>query len=513
MPLVLFFRSLYLLVSLAILTAMLSCANKTNAPAEKTLAKNTIETANSTYYAYTMLAPSAQGGVIIYARIVIDNPTTTCPTLTGSDQSIITTQKRPFLSGTPAARTHFPVTVCEAVIAEHIAYSNTTANIQLAAVTLNPSAVQVYGDSGCSHCQNPDPSPEFQALANQGATQASDLILHMGDYNYRGTSGSMGDITTNGQQQTIWAYDAGDGTPNDPQCELTSTYYSQNAGNSPKPDSWQNWQYDFFEPAKSLLPKAPWVFARGNHELCSRAGLGWFYFMGPGSSLSGGVAQMQCPDQGDFNQPPATATQHITMIPPYRLDLQALQLWVMDSANACDGYGVNALTAQYSNQYQQLQNQASQQQAGNKPTWLVSHRPLWGYQEEGSPTLNQMLQIALEKTPTGTLPADVSLSLAGHMHIYESLSFLSNSNLSNKRPPQIIIGNSGVSLSTAPAPTPFTATVDNQEAQGNALQQYGYLQINLNSNGNWQGNILGTTGNNLLNCNSQNPINGKMICR
>ena len=30
------------------------------------------------------------------------------------------------------------------------------------------------------------------------------------------------------------------------------------------------------QPAAELLATAPWVVARGNHELCSRAGLGWF---------------------------------------------------------------------------------------------------------------------------------------------------------------------------------------------------------------------------------------------
>lgn len=55
------------------------------------------------------------------------------------------------------------------------------------------------------------------------------------------------------------------------------------------PDSWEAWRADFFAPAAPLLSRAPWVPARGNHELCSRAGPGWFYFLDPHSDLLGGA--------------------------------------------------------------------------------------------------------------------------------------------------------------------------------------------------------------------------------
>ena len=191
------------------------------------------------------------------------------------------------------------------------------------------------------------------------------------------------------------------------------------------------------------------------------------------------------------------------MIPPYMLDLASLQLWVMDSANACDEYGVNALTAMYSQQYQQLQNLEP-----DTPTWMMSHRPIWGFQSNNSPTLNQMLQIALAKTPAKKLPGAVQLSLAGHMHIYESLTFPQ----ADGRPPQIVVGNSGVSLSTYPASSSFSATVDGETATGNALNKYGYLQINFEKEGFWQGNMLDTGGDALFFCDSRYPSQQKTIC-
>src|SRR5207248_1172239 len=39
------------------------------------------------------------------------------------------------------------------------------------------------------------------------------------------------------------------------------------------------WEADLFAPARPLLAAAPWVFVRGNHESCFRAGQGWFRFL------------------------------------------------------------------------------------------------------------------------------------------------------------------------------------------------------------------------------------------
>ena len=50
---------------------------------------------------------------------------------------------------------------------------------------------------------------------------------------------------------------------------------------TPYGDNWPTWDADFFTPAKPLLAAAPWVFVRGNHEDCERAGLGWLRLLGP----------------------------------------------------------------------------------------------------------------------------------------------------------------------------------------------------------------------------------------
>ena len=46
-------------------------------------------------------------------------------------------------------------------------------------------------------------------------------------------------------------------------------------------DSIVSWYYELFKPFKGLLEAAPWVMVRGNHEICSRAGLGFIFLLSP----------------------------------------------------------------------------------------------------------------------------------------------------------------------------------------------------------------------------------------
>lgn len=441
----------------------------------------------STAYAYSVLAPGQSGGYVIYGRVILPASGQTCPTLTGSDGSTVALQARAMYPNGITSSASFPVTVCEAVLIEGLSYEYTPLNITLNTRMGRASKVAVFGDSGChgkSNCPGDTASPHFAALAAVAAKQKIQLLLHMGDYNYRGTSGAISGNT--------YAYDAGDGGYGGPSCGLDTTYYSQNATGSTRPDNWPAWQADFFEAAKPILGKAPWVFTRGNHELCSRAGPGWFYFFGPGSSLKGaGLAQMQCPDQGDLNSPPATAKPHIMMIPPYMLALKNYSIWVSDSANACDALAPPSLTAVYKQQFESLAAQTDQ------PTMVITHRPIWGYQGAGTISINQMLQRALADSKTQAFPQHVFLSLAGHMHLFEALGF------SNTRPPQLVIGNSGVEMQTAPADGAFSTTLDGLVANGYVDQQFGYLQMKVGKKGKWKGKILDSTGSAIYRCGAE----------
>ncbi len=86
----------------------------------------------------------------------------------------------------------------------------------------------------------------------------------------------------------VSVYDTGDLDDEDePSLPIGAAYWSQNIEGSPNPDKWTNWRDDFFRPAARLLVAAPWLFSRGNHELCSRGGPGWFYLLDVNSPLLG----------------------------------------------------------------------------------------------------------------------------------------------------------------------------------------------------------------------------------
>jgi hypothetical protein len=444
---------------------------------------------HNVYSAYALLATESSGETIIYARVIIDPEPSGCPLLVGSQDSILMSRRdNPF---------SFPVAVCEAIIPFEQAFKVSGSTITIAAVKKNPAQILVYGDSGCKSDDCTGEAQPFATLAAAGSALSPppDLILHMGDFNYRGTPGA---IEIGGDEFSV--YDAGDSTPNDPECQLKSLYYSQNASDSPSPDNWNDWWLDFFQPAQELLPMAPWIVTRGNHELCSRAGPGWFYFFGPGSNLAGAAtAQYSCPPQGSVLNPDTDVLSHLQFVSPYVVNLGTLRVAVIESANACDGFAPSTTTTLYGNQFDQIDAALD----GSVTTWFMTHRPTWGLarQKDGVNTLiNTTLQSALRMTSSGALPAPVTLAFGGHMHRYETLTF------SDGGPPQIVIGNSGVELVTDDPKGDIAAfDIDGRRAFGNADDKHGFLSISYHPDGSWTGTVIKNDGNTLANCSSANP--------
>ena len=73
---------------------------------------------------------------------------------------------------------------------------------------------------------------------------------------------------------------------------------------SPWGYGWDAWNADFFAPARDLLAAAPWVFVRGNHESCARAGQGWWRFLDPRPLVNGRDCNDAANDvRGDYSDP------------------------------------------------------------------------------------------------------------------------------------------------------------------------------------------------------------------
>ena len=213
---------------------------------------------------------------------------------------------------------------------------------------------------------------------------------------------------------------------------------------SPFGDDWPAWQADFFKPAAALLAAAPWIAARGNHEICERAGAGYFRFLDPSLAKNG--------------SPPACTD----LTPVYTAMVGDRSFIVMDTSNAGDRCRNGECdSAPYATQFASLRPAPG--------SLFVSHRPIWGIGRNFE--LNQTLQRALAEWE-GKLPPGIDLALSGHMHMFEILSF------EDGRSPQLIVGTGGTKLDRAIKRrlegTKLGGTI---VSHGRALREFGFIML------------------------------------
>ncbi|MGH7683227.1 MAG: metallophosphoesterase family protein, partial [Vulcanimicrobiaceae bacterium] len=245
--------------------------------------------------------------------------------------------------------------------------------------------IAVLGDSGCrielifiQACNDPNKWP-FPPIAKLIANARPDLVVHVGDYYYRETACLV------------------------PGC----------AG-SPHGDNWAVWAADFFTPAAPMLAVAPVLAVRGNHEDCTRGGIGWDRFLSV--------------------YPYGACSLHE---PAYATSVGDMRFFVLDSSSALDPRPSTRLTPAFRSDFARLRALPP------ATTWLVSHRPMWGVDATltgATLAINRTLEAA--EGNARTLP--IELALSGHIHLFEALSF------ADHRPPQVIVGTGGDTLSNVP---------------------------------------------------------------
>jgi hypothetical protein len=433
--------------------------------------------------AYVLYAQHGDSGETeSLARVVIEGLAQPCPSLPA------VAAMQPRTNPDPA---NFPITVCEGIYGAAAPTAVPNSSLVLPAVKRSPERVIVIGDTGYESSQLSDGAEGwvFPDLARQAAMEAPDLVLHMGDYNYSGTPGT---IRVDGE--AVHVYDAGDNATQG-MCRIPGAYYGQNSPGSSLPDSWSAWKSNLFDVAQPLFSAAPFVFARGNHELCSRAGTGWFYLLDANSPLLGKyAAQLSCP-AADSPTPTLSA-------PPFLLHLETLNLLVVDAANACDSGLLNA--DDYINQFalgKQLQHNALKA----SQSWLVIHRPIWGIDkrdavgacganpDDNDCHVNQTLRAADKATG---LSDGLELVLSGHMHRFQAVSFKSESHAQ-----QLILGNGGVELASLHPESTKELKIDGDEATVQGLKEIGYMTIDLDHSG-WTGVLMGDQDQPLMKCKS-----------
>jgi hypothetical protein len=468
------------------------------------------------YGSYVILGQSPAGLNIAFARTVI-KPNLTCPSVYNTTSKV---SKSMITRDNPS---HFSVMVCEAVIEFEQNYQLLFADVavDLPVAKSNVSHIQVFGDTGCktADCALGLPAEPFKSLADSAITNKPDVVLHMGDFNYRGTGGkvsfSMKDDKDTLTQQTQYTYDAGDGTGKSAHCGQNAPFYSQAADNANRPDTWQYWHDDLFKSAAKLMAAAPWIVVRGNHELCSRAGPGYFYFLDPHSNLVAGQSQLSCPVV-DVTQ---GAMVNTLQVPNYTVSFDTLDVAVIDSANACDSYTNSSYKEVYKKVFGDLNASVN---SNKKDTWLITHRPIWAVEQYNAKTgtgcsddnlfgcINQMMQKAIAAQPSKALAKDIKLVLTGHMHKFESVTFANASH-----PPNIIVGSSGVQLYGVAPVKPTKVTINGLTAnvlttnehvikEDRAYAAFGYLNLKLDGKGGWEGQLVNPPKHlTLANCSSK----------
>ena len=231
----------------------------------------------------------------------------------------------------------FDVLTCEAIRPAGAA-SARVAGQELAAPKTDIKRIVVIADTGCrlkaaendfQPCNDAVAWP-FAQVAQSAALTKPDLVIHISDMHYRESPCPAGNAGCAGSP---WGY------------------------------GFDAWQADFFVPAKPLLAAAPWVFVRGNHEICSRAGQGWFRFTDAQPWQTGRSCDNPAnDDDADFSNPYAVQIDPRT------------QFIVFDSAKASGkpySYSDPAFAKYKSNM------QAADVLAAQKPhNFFMSHHPL-----------------------------------------------------------------------------------------------------------------------------------------
>ncbi|MBI3347736.1 MAG: metallophosphoesterase [Burkholderiales bacterium] len=302
--------------------------------------------------------------------------------------------------------TRFTLRACEAP------WPTGAAHVQVGAHTLAAPAAElrrivVIGDTGCrlkasdhdfQPCNDASGWPFPRVLARALALQP-DLVIHVGDYHYRE---SPCPPWLSGCANSPWGY--GDDT----------------------------WQADFFRPAAALLAATPWVFVRGNHEACARAGQGWLRYLDP----EPGAARACTPEgpgvnDGDFTEPFAVPLSPRS------------QLIVFDSSEIGSATPTSSSTA-WTRWRQQLDHVA-RLSSDSAQSLFLSHHPSLAFSPSltGTPSparsgLTPLLQAAFGSR---LFPPGVQATLHGHLHIHEVLGFASN------QPASLVIGNGGSAAS------------------------------------------------------------------
>lgn len=330
---------------------------------------------------------------------------------------------------------NFLVRVCTLTLPKG-AKSATLLSDSLPLPKADPAHFVVLGDTGCRikgmtvQDCNDPVQWPFRTVAMSAAHAKPDLIIHVGDYLYR--EGAC------------------------------PTSQAEACGGTPWGDNWAAWNADFFAPAAPMLAAAPVVFVRGNHEECARAGAGWLRLLGPLPYVPG-----------------AACNEHVA---PYAVPLGSETLAVMDDAHASDIEAPGDLVAMYHADFEAIAK------LGPSPVFLLMHRPIWGVVKMAFGMVlggNRTLMAAQDQ---GGIPPNIALLVAGHIHTFEAINY------EKGPPPQILAGEGGDILDSAPSDLSGQSIGTVKVSSGLSLPGYGFLTFARGARDSWSIDVLSAAG-------------------
>jgi hypothetical protein len=306
----------------------------------------------------------------------------------------------------------FSVTSCEATLPAG-AQSASILGRALPLPKPRTDRIVVIGDTGCrikgkevQPCNDVNKYP-FAKIAALAAAWKPDLVLHVGDYQYRENECPASEP---GCSESPWGY------------------------------GWDTWNADFFAPAQPLLRAAPWVLVRGNHENCFRAGQGWMRFIDPNPwtperNCNDPAHDLTGDDSPVFAVPLGDGAQIVAMDLAFADESRPL--------DAADPHAAPIIAAYH--RIDELSRNATF-------TFLATHKPILGLSASGKGGEvhlrpgNATIQAVFATLNPNLLPAKIDTLLAGHYHIWQQVDF------STDHPSQFIAGFSGTLEDIVPLP-------------------------------------------------------------
>jgi hypothetical protein len=295
-------------------------------------------------YAYSLVAPLSESPSGLVARAVLPKGTS-CPPLEVEGADPVQMDQRK--AGATTKGAFDDALVCSADIPA-AATSARVAGVTIpATMPREAETIAAVADTGCrikgavQDCNSTSAWP-FAPIADQIAKAQPDLLIHVGDYFYRELPCPAKDDARCG------------GSPVPPT-------------GVPFEDSAAAWAADFFEPGQAMFSAAPILAVRGNHEVCSKGGNGYYLYMDPRS----GTEDLCAPKDRD-----GRLRAPVVIDPTWSIDLplvtgRNLRLIMVDSANGYD-FGISPFSKRLRPEYRTAAKLADD--AGVEP-WLVTHQP------------------------------------------------------------------------------------------------------------------------------------------